>query len=97
MRLYREAHRRTGTRVLHMFGIPMIVASLLLGPFRLRLAAGLFVGGWICQFAGHIIFEKNAPRFFEGWRNLLVGVAWSGIEWAHLFRRGFRRVRGGRG
>jgi uncharacterized membrane protein YGL010W len=89
MTLYRRAHGRTGTRVSHMLGIPMIVASLPLAPFRPRVAAGLFVAGWACQFAGHYVFEKNDPQFFGDRRNLVVGVAWTGLEWAHLVSRLF--------
>jgi len=89
--MYRDAHRQRGTRVSHMFGIPMIVAALPVAPWHPLVAAALFVGGWVCQLVGHAAFEKNKPQFVGDWRNLFVGVAWSGIEWAHLLRRIFRR------
>jgi hypothetical protein len=92
MPLYRDAHRRAGTRALHMVGIPLIVASLPLSAVRPIAAAGLFVAGWVCQLVGHFVFEKNDPQFFGDWRNLFVGVAWSGIEWAHLAGGIARRI-----
>ena len=49
---YGEGHRHFGTRLTHMFGIPMIVASLPLFPFNPLVGGGLFVGGWILQFIG---------------------------------------------
>jgi uncharacterized membrane protein YGL010W len=37
------------------------------------------------QFVGHYVFEKNDPKFFGDPANLLIGVMWAGIEWAHVF------------
>ena len=85
--MYRAAHRHPGTKLTHMFGIPMIVASLPLLLVRPKLAIGMFVGGWALQFVGHYVFEKNDPQFFGDKRNLLVGVVWSGIEWGRLAGR----------
>jgi uncharacterized membrane protein YGL010W len=82
---YGEAHQKLGTRVTHMFGIPMIVASLPLFPVNPIGAGGLFVGGWILQFIGHYVFEKNDPKFFGDPVNLLIGVVWAAKEWAELF------------
>jgi uncharacterized membrane protein YGL010W len=86
MVLYRQAHRHPGTKLTHMFGIPMIVASLPVLLVRPAVGVGLFAGGWVLQFVGHYVFEKNDPQFFGDWRNLLVGVLWSGREWRHLIR-----------
>lgn len=83
---YEAAHRHRGTRLTHMLGIPMIVASLPIALVRPRLALSLFVGGWALQFLGHYGFEKNDPQFFGDKRNLLVGVWWSVREWAALAR-----------
>ena len=72
---YGEGHTPTSGRSLtHMFGIPMIVASLPIFPFNPILGGGLFVGGWILQFVGHYVFEKNDPKFFGDPVNLLIGV-----------------------
>jgi uncharacterized membrane protein YGL010W len=44
----------------------------------------MFVGGWALQFVGHYVFEHNKPKFFGEPLNLLVGVVWAAVEWAHL-------------
>jgi len=82
---YAQDHAKIGTRLTHMVGIPMIVASLPLFPLNPPLAGALFVGGWALQFVGHYVFEKNNPKFFGDPANLLIGVMWAGIEWAHVF------------
>jgi uncharacterized membrane protein YGL010W len=56
---YAESHKHPVNRLCHTFGIPMIVASLLLfvaaifveglWPFALA----LFIVGWTLQFVGH--------------------------------------------
>jgi uncharacterized membrane protein YGL010W len=84
MREYAEAHTQRGTKLTHMFGIPMILASLPVLPINPPLSAGLFVGGWALQFIGHYVFEKNDPKFFGDPLNLLVGVAWAAVEWGNL-------------
>jgi uncharacterized membrane protein YGL010W len=84
MQEYRDAHRQLGTRVTHMFGIPMIVASLPILPLNPLLGGGLFASGWALQFIGHYVFEHNDPKFFGDPMNLLIGVVWAGVEWAHL-------------
>ena len=81
---YADGHRQLGTRLTHMVGIPMIVASLPVLPFNPLLGGGMFVGGWILQFIGHYVFEKNDPKFFGDPMNLLIGVLWSVMEWAQL-------------
>ena len=94
--LYREAHRHPGTRLTHMFGIPLIVLALPMLLVNLSLALAMFVLGWVLQFIGHYVFEKNDPQFFGDPRNLLVGVLWSAIEWGEIVvgrRRGGRRPR----
>lgn len=63
MELYRREHRTLGCKVTHMFGVPMIVASIPTAFFNLPTAAGLFTGGWALQFIGHYVFEKNRPVF----------------------------------
>ena len=77
---YGEAHRHVGTRVTHMFGIPMIVGSLPMFPLNPIAAGGLFVGGWILQFIGHYVFEKNDPKVVGDPVNLLIGVVWAAKE-----------------
>ena len=81
---YGESHRHLGTRLTHMVGIPMIVGSLPLFPLNPLVGGGMFIGGWILQFIGHYVFEKNDPKFFGDPVNLLVGVVWAAKEWAEL-------------
>jgi uncharacterized membrane protein YGL010W len=85
MKEYGEGHRHVGTRVTHMFGIPMILASLPVLPVNPLFGGGLFVGGWILQFIGHYVFEKNDPKFLGDPLNLIIGVIWAAVEWGKLF------------
>lgn len=82
---YAAGHAQLGTKLTHMVGIPMIVASLPTLPLNPLLGGAMFVGGWALQFVGHYVFEKNDPKFFDDPVNLLIGVIWAAIEWARLF------------
>jgi uncharacterized membrane protein YGL010W len=62
----------------------MIVASLPIFPVNPPLGVGLFVGGWAFQFAGHALFEKQQPSFFNDPFYLLIGPVWVAIEMAQL-------------
>lgn len=81
---YASEHQELGTKLTHVIGIPMIVASLPMMPFNPLLGGGLFVGGWIFQFIGHYFFEKNKPAFFDDPFYLLVGPIWVAVEVAQL-------------
>jgi uncharacterized membrane protein YGL010W len=81
---YDAGHVEPGTRLTHMIGIPMIVASLPILPFNPFLGGGLFVGGWALQLVGHAVFERRAPAFLEDPLYLGVGVVWTAIQWASL-------------
>ena len=78
---YAQSHQHPMNRLLHTWGIPMIVLSLVLGVAALMApglwlpAAALFIVGWLLQFAGHA-FEGQPPEFFKDWRFLFVGVRW---------------------
>ena len=78
---YSESHHHPMNRLMHTFGIPMIVLSLVLiiPSFFVaglwRWALGLFVVGWILQFIGHY-FEGKPPEFFRDYRFLFVGTRW---------------------
>ncbi len=37
---------------------------------------GLFIGGWILQFLGHLIYEKKSPAFLKNGQHLLIGPFW---------------------
>jgi uncharacterized membrane protein YGL010W len=75
MENYKAKHQHPANRMLHNFGIPMIVISLPLIFFSWRVALTLFVVGWILQFVGHFI-EGNRPAFFRNPIYLLVGPLW---------------------
>lgn len=81
---YAEGHRHLGTRLTHMVGIPIIVASLPVFPFNPLLGGGMFVGGWLLQVIGHWMFEKNNPLLVNDPMNLLIGALWAAKEWAEL-------------
>ena len=78
---YSDGHQHPVNKLMHTFGIPMIVLSLVLiiPSFFIsglwRFALGLFVVGWILQFVGHY-FEGKPPEFFKDYRFLFVGTRW---------------------
>jgi uncharacterized membrane protein YGL010W len=82
---YESEHTQFGTKVTHMIGIPMIVASFPTALVNPPAAAGLALGGWALQFAGHYVFEGNQPAFFDDPYYLLVGPVWVAGEWLQLF------------
>ncbi len=82
---YQHEHTKLGTKLTHMVGIPMIVASIPTALVSPPLAGSLFVGGWALQYAGHWIFEGNNPAFYSDPYYLLVGPAWVAAEWLALF------------
>lgn len=81
VRAYSAGHQNVVNRACHVIGIPLIAISILLLPVGLwlsgtwRVAAVLFVGGWVFQFVGHA-FEGKPPEFFKDWRFLFVGLRW---------------------
>lgn len=82
---YEKEHTKLGTKLTHMVGIPMIVVSLPTALVNPPLAGGLFAGGWVLQFVGHYVFEKNQPAFFGDPYYLAVGPIWAAAEWLRLF------------
>jgi uncharacterized membrane protein YGL010W len=85
MAQYAKEHTKLGTKLTHMVGIPMIVASFPTALVNPPAAGGLFVGGWALQIVGHSVFEKNKPAFFTDPYYLLVGPVWVAAEWLQLF------------
>ena len=81
VREYSAGHQNPVNRACHTVGIPLIAISILLLPLGIwwsavwRVAAALFVAGWIFQFVGHA-FEGKPPEFFKDWRFLFVGLRW---------------------
>ena len=86
---YRSQHQTTGCRITHLFGIPMIVFSIPLSVFNWQAALVLFIAGWILQFIGHYIFEKNSPVLISRERNFETFVAaliYAGDHWVDTFK-----------
>jgi uncharacterized membrane protein YGL010W len=80
---YRAEHTKKSTRLTHMLGIPIIVASLPVIPFAPPVGLGMFGAGWALQFVGHY-FEGNKPAFYADPLYLAVGPLWVSLEWAEL-------------
>jgi uncharacterized membrane protein YGL010W len=78
---YAQSHQHPVNRALHTIGIPIVALSVIAGVLSLfvhalwPVFAGLFVVGWIVQFAGHA-FEGKKPEFLTDWRFLFVGLRW---------------------
>ena len=78
---YATSHTHPVNRACHTVGIPMIalaVALFVFSPFVAglwKVAASLFIIGWIFQFVGHY-YEQKPPEFVKDWRFLLVGLRW---------------------
>ncbi len=90
-RLYMAQHRTVGCKVTHMFGIPMIYASLVVVFFNFWLGIALFGFGWVLQFSGHAFFEKNKPVFLSDPKNpftYIAALVFAGQEWWKLITRG---------
>ncbi len=47
--------------------------------------AGFFVGGWIVQFIGHVVFEKRKPAFTDNLFQLIIGPLFICAELYYLF------------
>lgn len=93
LKQYEGEHQQPMTRLTHMIGIPMIVFSLVSLFFNWKIGVTLFVLGWVFQFVGHWVFERNNPAFFQGPMYLLMGVIWAFREWGHLLRWGSLKKR----
>lgn len=79
---YDKTHREPTNRKLHKVGIPMIlggtVGLLLFPAYRpfWTASAGLFAGGWVLNFIGHGIYEKNKPAFADDPLSFIAGPVW---------------------
>ncbi|MGD0676788.1 MAG: DUF962 domain-containing protein [Polyangiaceae bacterium] len=82
--LYDKEHQKFGTKLTHMVGIPMIVASIPTVLVNPPVAVGLAIGGWALQYIGHYAFEGNSPAFYSDPYYLLVGPVWVTAEWLQL-------------
>jgi uncharacterized membrane protein YGL010W len=83
MRAYSQDHTHPVNKATHLFGIPLIVASLPVLPFNPPAGLGMFTAGWALQFIGHA-FEGKKPSFTRDLRYLLIGPVWISVEWIEL-------------
>ncbi len=72
---YKRSHRHPLNQILHAIGIPAIVISIPWFFFNWKVALGLFLGGWMLQFAGHVC-EGTPPVFLKHPRALLIAPLW---------------------
>ena len=63
-------------RLTVLFAAFVVVSAALAPPLPAAVLWAGFVLGWALQFAGHFLYEKKAPAFFENLRQLLVGPLW---------------------
>ncbi len=84
---YSSQHRTLGCKVTHMFGVPMIAASVCLLPFNRKISGQMLLYGWILQFIGHFVFEHNMPVVLEVHNPsmLLAALIFVGQEWKRFF------------
>jgi hypothetical protein len=86
-RMYREQHSTLGCKITHMFGVPLIALSLPMFLVHWPTALTMAVIGWILQFIGHYVFQKNSPVFFGNPLNpytYITAVLFVADEWYRL-------------
>ncbi len=86
---YHSEHSTLGCKLTHMIGIPLIAMSFFVLPFSRKAFLRMQVGGWLLQFIGHFVFEKNKPVFMQKNTPLTLGTAlvFCTQEWKKLFGR----------
>lgn len=82
---YVHEHRHPMNRFTHMFGIPIIVFTLLIALFTWswQWLVGGQVIGWAIQILGHRI-EGNRPALLKRPISLLMGPLMVGVEYAEM-------------
>lgn len=79
---YDETHQEDTNRLLHRWGIPVILLGALglltARPYGApwKLFASLFALGWVSNIVGHGKYEKNAPAFTEDPLSFVAGPVW---------------------
>ena len=89
---YRSAHQNPKNKFFHILGIPTIVIALVVMFWNFRVGMGLFLFGWLLQFAGHL-FEKKPPSFIANPIYLLVGPYWWAVEMGRCLVGGRKKRR----
>ena len=98
---YEATHANKANRLLHVIGIPIIAGGttgLIIFPRYSPpwvLSAGSFTFGWVLNFVGHGIFEKNKPAFADDPLSFLAGPAWDLMNLKHALAGGEIRSAGG--
>jgi len=71
---YLNEHRHPMNRMTHLFGIPIIIVTLIIGIYRKdwRIIAGGQIVGWAFQLVGHRI-EGNKPALLKNPISFLMG------------------------
>lgn len=88
---YRAKHTTTGCRLSHMFGVPVILLSIVTLLFAWKIGLVMMVSGWLMLWLGHLLFEGNRPALWSEASNPLIylaAVLFVGEEWWHLVRHG---------
>jgi uncharacterized membrane protein YGL010W len=82
---YRSQHTTLGCLLTHMFGVPMILASLPAAFICWQVALTLLVVGWVLQLIGHLVFERNRPVLMDGdpW-TVVAALVFTAQEWMAL-------------
>lgn len=84
LKYYRSQHTTLGCKITHLVGVPMIFLSLAIFLFDRRRGLTLFGLGWLLQFIGHFVFEKNKPILLSSRRSpytLLSALVFVTEEW----------------
>ncbi len=86
---YKSEHSTLGCKITHMIGIPLIAASFFVLPFSRKAFFRMQVGGWLLQFIGHFVFEKNKPVFMRENSPLTIrsALVFCSQEWKKLLGR----------
>lgn len=79
---YNETHQEPTNRILHMWGIPLIVGGAigLLATKSYKkpwiFSAAAFGIGWALNILGHAKYEKNKPAFTDDPLSFIAGPVW---------------------
>ncbi|HEV8660435.1 MAG TPA: Mpo1-like protein [Thermoanaerobaculia bacterium] len=63
-----------------VLGLAMLAVSIIFyiagAALPMSVNIALFILGWILQFIGHSVYEKNRPAFLRNLLHLLIGPLW---------------------
>ncbi len=67
---------RLSVRLTAPFALFVLLSAALAPALPPALLWAVFVLGWVLQFVGHLLYERNSPAFFANLRQLLVAPLW---------------------